>query len=431
MNEMNERAWHRLLTAISEKNVVPIIGKELFRVNDKGINEYLCEEICSKYFIQYSKEITTDFIVEELNKDGDGKRDLCRELKRICNQARVEIPPALTRLLSIGKFPLILTTSYTPFLEAHLLTSGIWDVAAYDKRGKLSENADIPKKTENILYYLFGRIGACDTFVATEEDLLSFLHFWHNEETRPKNLCNYLNGKTLLVLGCEYPDWLFRFMWYSMNNDFVHSPAKGHLLVSNGRVVMDGELQLFLDRIKASYSDDIEGFIDELCKKWDSFRQENRIEEEISEVHKLQSEDIDIFLSYAHEDIEFAEQIASDLTSLGAKVWFDKRQLGGGDDFPSDIKNAILKCRRFMPILSKTVLIKGSRFYRKEWSEALEEAKGRLGQAYITPIMVENINMNENLIPSQFKDNVHVLRYDDNNIREQFQNIIRAIRREQ
>lgn len=37
MNKLDERGWKRLISAISNKEVVPIIGKELFRVNGEPL----------------------------------------------------------------------------------------------------------------------------------------------------------------------------------------------------------------------------------------------------------------------------------------------------------------------------------------------------------------------------------------------------------
>lgn len=60
-------------------------------------------------------------------------------------------------------------------------------------------------------------------FVVTDEDMLSFCQSWLTEGSRPKILSRVVGGKSLLFLGCNYPDWLVRFIWYSMRNNLDKS----------------------------------------------------------------------------------------------------------------------------------------------------------------------------------------------------------------
>lgn len=82
-----------------------------------------------------------------------------------------------------------------------------------------------------------------------------------------------------------------------------------------------------------------------------------------------------------------------------------------------------------MPILSKNTIIPGSRFYRKEWTEAIEESKGRLGQQYIVPIKLDDFDISNRLIPEEFKNKIHVIDYYDDDLNNNFKEIIRSIRR--
>lgn len=243
MKELSERDWKRFLRAIADGRVVPIIGKELFHINGVPLNEYLLRQICDDYEIEYSHDLNPEQIIEILNQDfGDGKGEFCGCLRRLCKNIQISIPESIEKLVLINRFPVILTTTYVPAIEKYLVNNKLnWNIYSYDKRGRKSDKADIESSEDvfNSLYYLFGRIGNKGSFVATEDDLLAFLHFWHNESTRPSNLCSYLSDKFLLVLGCDYPDWLFRFMWYSMNGNFLESPRLGQLVVSNNKVKED------------------------------------------------------------------------------------------------------------------------------------------------------------------------------------------------
>ena len=192
----------------------------------------------------------------------------------------------------------------------------------------------------------------------------------------------------------------------------------------------DVDLQSFLRRIKAYYNNNIEGFILELCDRCNNLIPSDEAMGTQIETQADQNE-IDFFISYAHEDFDIASTIASQLETLGANVWFDKIELKPGEAFKERIKNYIQKCKRFVPILSyhtiKTDEDSRSRFFRFEWSEAIEESKLRLGIPYITPITIDSVDIDCLAIPSNFK-NVHILKYQ-NGIESDFKELIRNIRR--
>lgn len=425
MNKLDERGWKILISAILNREVVPIIGKELFKVNAEPLQTYINKQVCKNRFIDYHEGMTVDQVVEAItDAEGDGKRKFCNELPKIFSKIDIPMPESIKNLIGLNRFPMILTTSYTPLLERFLKQQGkqSWKSYAYDKTLK----ADIPSTSleSNILYYIFGEMGVEGTFVVDEDDLLSFLHFWHDETRRPKGLCKYLSNKYLLVIGCDYPDWLFRFLWYSMNDNFNEKGLKkGQLMISNRKVEEDVELQSFLRRIKAYYDNDIDEFINELCRRIKEIDPNPFTEPTIS----TQEQNIDFFISYAHEDYETANEIATILRGLGANVWFDKKRLKPGDPFPDDIKNSIETCKRFVPILSTHTTEETRRFFRREWFIAKQEAELRLGMPYITPISIGNVNIKHHLIPSEF-NNVHVLKYQEG-IEDELKELIREIRR--
>ena len=431
MNSLDERGWKRLISAISNKEVVPIIGKELFKVEGEFLQTYINRRICEAYFIEYKSGMTADQIIDVIDKEvGDGKRQFCNELQKIFSKIDIPISENLQRLIRINRFPIVLTTSYAPVLENYLMKNYAldWESYAFDTTAK----SDIPSVLEgqNILYYIFGRLGIEGTFVVDEDDLLSFLHFWHDENTRPKELCKYLTNKYLLVMGCDYPDWLFRFLWYSMNNNFNEkSLKKGKLVISNNKVMEDAELQSFLRRIKAHYNNNIDEFIAELCRRCEDFEPvlSKNASGNLLTSSSSNSKKVDFFISYAHEDFEKAEKIASILEGLGASVWIDRTKLRPGDQFPEDIKESIEECKRFMPILSNHTIQESRRFFRREWKIAKDEAAMRLGLPFIIPVTIDDVDVRHRTIPHEFS-NVHVLKYQDG-IERELRDIIRDIRR--
>ena len=159
MNKLDERGWKRLISAILNKEVVPIIGKELFKVNGEPLQTYINKRVCNNLFVEYQDGMTVDQIVDVVNaEEGDGKRKFCNELSKIFSQIDIPIPECIKKLIDINRFPMLLTTSYTPILERYLSKDKRqkWKSYAYDTTAK----ADIPSTVldNNVLYYLFGKI---------------------------------------------------------------------------------------------------------------------------------------------------------------------------------------------------------------------------------------------------------------------------------
>lgn len=79
-----------------------------------------------------------------------------------------------------------------------------------------------------------------------------------------------------------------------------------------------------------------------------------------------------VFLSYAREDAEFAEQLATDLKASGADVWWDQ-QIKPGYKYHIEIEAAVLACSKMVVILSENSI--DSKYVRKEWSYAIDHDK--------------------------------------------------------
>ena len=60
-----------------------------------------------------------------------------------------------------------------------------------------------------------------------------------------------------------------------------------------------------------------------------------------------------VFISYATEDIGFAERLATDLRDRGIYVWFDQWELRVGDSLANRINHAIKSQSYIIVILSK------------------------------------------------------------------------------
>ena len=440
LDKINDRNWELLMSAVDEKRVVPIIGENLIQVvTEEGrmnIREYLLAKLAPKLGVSEFQNFSQ---VEDVIRDNNARTrnagdvtDIYYEIYEVLKYAEISVPDFVVKMFSNCDFPLILTTSYANGLDKALQLPSS-KICVYNKNMSSDvSKADILSNT-SVLYYLFGKLGITKrSFKVTEDDLLDYLHCWHNNDTRPLNLSEFLSDKFLLVLGCNYPNWLFRFFWHSIRN-FTIVPStpemQGVVTVAANK---DEDLMTFLSRVQTSVYRNAEDFITEFITRYSS----RHSTDHTSSGYAIPTIDqgaatssFDIFISYAEEDFDKAHQVAEHFNRLGASVWFDKDRLTIGENYETTIKDMITNCKRFVPILSKTTLIQGRRFFKREWSWAKEESEYRLSEPYISPIVIDDINpFIENAIPSKFTKESHIIRYDDPEFENQVKKLIRSFR---
>lgn len=439
--DINERNWNILLDAIDKERVVPIIGDEFYFIKDEStgqeisVKSYLIRELSKKFGVtdenaDFATIADTIEVVNFNNRRNAGIiTDLYFEIDSIMRATRIRCRSNIQDFLSIGRFPLILTTSYVAGLEPALtVTFGDLNVSVYDKtnRNDLDERLASNNPT---LYYLFGKVSRINrSYMVTEDDFLDYLHSWHNIETRPKIISKYLNGKFLLLLGCDYPNWLFRFFWHSIKN-FSLTPSTIGMqgVVTRSTNNEDSELVRFLSRMQTGIFENSNTFIDEFLERWESRQVTDDGEGDGEGSGNIDNDDIDIFISYADEDREKAIDIATKLTKLGAKVWFDKTALVSSDHYDSIIEEKISKAKRFMPVISQTTMVPARRYYRKEWTLAINEEAFRYGMPYFAPVVIDDSNINSDQIPKPFRE-AHTLNANTEDFETQLKKLIRSIR---
>jgi TolB-like protein/Flp pilus assembly protein TadD len=97
-----------------------------------------------------------------------------------------------------------------------------------------------------------------------------------------------------------------------------------------------------------------------------------------------------VFLSYASEDIEAAERIATTLRAGGIEVWFDKRELRGGDAWDEKIRREVHDCVLFIPVISANTAARHEGYFRLEWDLADQRThKIARNRAFIVPVCVD------------------------------------------
>ena len=94
-----------------------------------------------------------------------------------------------------------------------------------------------------------------------------------------------------------------------------------------------------------------------------------------------------VFISYSHQDNDFATQLAAQLVKQKAKVWIDKWELHVGDSLVDRIQEAIQGASALIVVLSRASI--NSEWCKKELSSGLlRELEERLGNNHLQTLIL-------------------------------------------
>ena len=396
--DKDEPLWDKLIQQIIDGNVIPVIGADLLTDDNDNPHQAIVDFLANGFKVESKPSSFSELVYDPKYKNENKKDSIYYQVNRILGNAGFKPSLRLKRLLSIRQFPFVITTSFTPIVEQTM--KEIWkdELRVMRFNNNPSENNDIKNGTDlrkPTIYYMFGKVGeGAHKYVLTDTDMLDYVSAWlsNDNKARPKNLCNELKEKYLLMLGNNYSNWLFRFIWFSMRK-----PDLGHGMIAHDK--LDESLLHFLDRAETFTKRNTSDVIDQIITRLDKKLKEN-------EETKFDSpkENMDVFISYSRSDGEIAEKLYETLTAQGKRVWYDRNNLTAGGNFMDEIRKAIRTAKYFVPIFSNNVTKeKGdSHVYRNEWDTAIEVAIS-MGRTYIIPLAEEGFDFYKSAIPEKMQ----------------------------
>lgn len=397
-NNNDEPLWDKLIQQIIDGNVIPVIGADLLIDNSSNLHKFIMDGLARTFGVSKQVNSFSELVYAPEYKNKFKLDNIYYQVDKIFAAKRFPASERLRRLLSIRQFPFIITTSFTPVIEQAM--QNIWkdELRIMKFNNNPSENSDIKNGADlrkPTIYYMFGKVGAgAHKYVLTDIDLLDFVSSWlsNDNKARPKNLCNELKDKYLLMLGNTYSDWLFRFIWYSMRK-----PDLGHGMLAYD--TLDESLINFLERAETFTKQNTSDVIDQILVRLDRKLMEN----EATKFNKPE-ENMDVFISYSRSDTQVAEQLYKALTAQGKRVWYDKYNLTDGGLFMDEIRKAIRTAKYFVPILTPNIEKekRESHVYRNEWDTAIEVAIS-MGRTYIIPLADSNFDFYKAAIPERMQ----------------------------
>jgi hypothetical protein len=210
----------------------------------------------------------------------------------------------------------------------------------------------------------------------------------------PKTFLEELQQRYLLLIGCNFPEWLSRFFLRATSPSRLSQlSTRSELLVE--QLQPDESLTLFLER----YSKETEvlsdippaEFVSELHRRW---AQQHGVGPEPDGPQKEEGvpRGAMYFISYSRgSDLRRAESLYRELLGLGVsegEVWIDRHTIEPGQDFGQQILAGIRSCRYFVPLLSEAANDREEAFVFDEWQEANLRQK-RMNREFIFPVIVE------------------------------------------
>jgi len=384
--------WNDLLLCIENRQVIPIIGRELLTVSlgDREIllDRYLAERLATRLDVRMEgtsngpglDAVATTF----LGQGGDSNR-ICPTLVSIMEERPFAVPTSLAQLAAITDFPLFVSTTFDSLLCQALDKQRpgglpINHCLVYAPRKNTTDrDYDLPPDWNGVdvyVHHLFGKLSTIAKDCAvTEEDYLEFISRLQSQEKRPVNLFDQYKKNHLLFLGCGFENWLERFFIRTVRAEpFSPSPVRTEI-VADREAGRGGNLTVFLQlyRMQVYREGDPVQFVVKLHQLWCERNKKRKISPPSSAPPQV----IGVFLSYASEDLQAAHNLYTALTAAGLDVWFDKAPgaLRPGTRWNETILDGIERCAVFVPLLSHRAQRDTESYFRREWDRAIERSK--------------------------------------------------------
>lgn len=300
------------------------------------------------------------------------------------------VPESYRKLVSIKQFKLFINATFTNTMELALnnyRANGNNEQEIKDSYSILnyhsSQPDDLPEPApplqrfrvnldKPIIYNLFGTHDEEPVdYVLTDGDYVELIYdLMVNKQDRFVNLLSYLNTGYLLFLGCNFPDWFFRFfirICAGEKLDYV-SPIKRKAVIDS--LILnkaDESRSLFIGFYKIQTLDiDCNELVNEIYKKLSNNPGSQSL---------LSSRgNNNIFISYCRADEQVAKEIAAQFDEKYIEYFLDSSDLQTGDSLNNKITDAIDRCCIFLPVVSANVQ-GASPYVWKEWKYASDNKK--------------------------------------------------------
>ncbi len=415
MAEMTEGDWDELLASMSEGMVVPVVGARLLLDAD---GSSLQARVACKLLKDNGVELPATGLppFREVNEavtllKGRGKdvqrmyHPIHQAMLDLCNQS-VQIPKPMQQLAQITDFRLMVTLTPDGLLAQALETEnrGVNEVVhspkqPTDQATDLDKNWQLSGGSVQLLY-LFGKSRTGPLYSIHDEDMLEYAHnVIAGGNNTPKAFLSTLQERNLLLIGCNFPDWLSRFMLRTTRKWRLAEPQGVQGWLVEPLAVEDpviGFLGKYSPATSVLSSIEPAQFVDELHRRWTERHTPpaDGCGSAVAAEPAMPARAM-FFISYSRKtDLAHAIRLYEALTGLGVtanEVWFDRNALDPGDNFKQRILEGIRSCQYFLPLISRDAVKREEAFVFREWEAATDRLKD-LNRRFVVPLVVDATN---------------------------------------
>jgi TIR domain len=407
---MNDGDWKRLLQKIEDGNVVPIIGSRLLVETDGKTSlqarmaERLLEDAGKPSDISLTpyRELKEPVFRLQGDSELDGEELYDRVHDAILSVihpkgAAPPTPEPIRQLSQIADFRLYVTLTPDDLLADSLKKRCAVNEIIYSPKLPTKESKDLPdnwfdRTGEVYVLYLFGKLRSSPVFAIHDEDVLEYAHNLIARGSQvPTTFLGELQQRNLLLVGCNFPEWVTRFFLRACNQKRLSENDRRSWFIEP--LPPEDHLTIFLQSYSKqtevlSQSSPVE-FVAELHRRWMDAHGGAQTTGALEE--RTQSPRAMFFISYSRTDLAQAESIYKALLGLGvseAEVWFDRQALEPGENYQRKILDGIQGCRYFLPMLSSVADRRQQGFVFKEWEEASDRLS-TMNREFVLPIVVD------------------------------------------
>ncbi|MDQ6608848.1 MAG: TIR domain-containing protein [Bacteroidota bacterium] len=397
--------WDELLDFISEKQLTPVLGKEIYKFKEADIlmpyDEYLSKQLLQVNNVTDQPPLTlTKAVSYLLNERKIKSMDVTRKLKSMVKEVNFEFP-LLTEFLSISELSYFINTAvYNNVLEQTVAAIRGQKPTSinFSINEPFSDCDDLEKLKEPFVFNVFGSLLNTVDAALSEEDMLEYTGYFKEKMKGAANIINALRNNNLLFIGCDFPDWMVRFILRLLSNEPLHDwGTKRTIIIVNDNSDTKRTQYDFLRAYDVvTYEGNTTEFVHELATQW---KQKNP-----SAVKPKK-----IFLSYTVKDKEAVETLKKALEGIeNVSCWYDNREITPGDDFKTEIAKNIKSADLFIPLISSNSLMHKDGYVQLEWFTAdnvntFRRIDGNTDK-YLMPVVIDDTNPYDTNVPKYFSE---------------------------
>lgn len=462
LTHLDERFWSRLLKAIEEGQVVPVIGSQLLAWSGPNGNSTLQQRVASKLLALYRVDPTSLKLTQHrelhdavtaLKQNAnlqDLYGDIAEALEAVTDAPDFKLPASIEKLAAITSFRLLVTLTPDALLAGALRKRTAVNEIVHSPNLPTSEAGDLVvdwlKRTGEVnVLYLFGKAKSTPVFAIHDEDHLEYAHNLLSRGSNvPLRFLGELQQRGLLFIGTNFPDWFSRFLLRLTNQTRLADKKTRAWLVEDvqNRQEMTSFLHGFSRETELIGEITPQAFVDELHSRWTA-RNTPSPDQSATDNRNRTPDPLSVafFISYSRAtDLPAAEKLYQTLREQGLaenEIWFDRTAIEPGGDFQQLIYEGIRNCRYFLPLISNAADRFDEKFFYREWNAAIDRNKGISGREFIVPIILDNEYDPQGYarVPKQWSDTIDFGHAPngiaDGRTRQHLTKLIRELRREE